>query len=308
MSDSVKNEIHGWVTDGRACGAGAVADRVREGASADLEALPQVLAWKAEGRDCLLVTVAQAAPELSLPVGSRLAVSGEGRMSGQLGGSGLETWVDEILPTVLSKGESRLVHLGRDEAGFWAEVTTLSVDGVSLLVEAFPAPLEVVIFGAGAVSMKLGELCAVMGIPFRVWDDRPEAADPARFQAARSVHCQPLAEALKTLPLGVHSHCVVMTAGHAHDAEIAANLLKRPHIPYVGVMHNPKKALSLGKDILARGAVPDKRFYCPVGLGIGWGGIAAIAIAELAEIVALQSDCSTDHNTLDWDAFVREQG
>jgi len=64
----------------------------------------------------------------------------------------------------------------------------------------------------------------------------------------------------------------------------------------------------LGKDILARGGVPDKRFYCPVGLGIGWGGIAAIAIAELAEIVALQSDCSTDHNTLDWDAFVREQG
>jgi xanthine dehydrogenase accessory factor len=308
MSDSVKNEIHGWVTDARACGAGAVAERVREGAVADLEALPQMLAWKAEGRDCLLATVAQAAPELSLPVGSRLAVSGEGRMSGQLGGSGLEAWVDEILPTALSKGESRLVHLGRDEDGFWAEVPTPAPEGVSLLVEAFPAPLEVVIFGAGAVSMKLGELCAVMGIPFRVCDDRPEAADPARFPAARSVHCLPFSEALESIPLGVHSHCVVMTAGHTHDADIAASLLQRPHIPYVGVMHNPKKALTLGKDILARGAVPDKRFYCPVGLGIGWGGIAAIAIAELAEIVALQSDCSTDHNTLDWDAFVREQG
>lgn len=308
MSDSVKNEIHGWVADGRACGAGAVADRVRENAAADLEALPQMLAWKAEGRDCLLVTVAQAAPALSLPVGSRLAVSGDGRMVGQLGGGGLETWVDEILPKFLATGASRLVSLDRDEAGFWTEVATSSTEGVSLLVEAFPAPLEVVIFGAGAVSVKLGELCAVMGIPFRVWDDRPEAADPSRFPSARSIHCQPLDQALSQLPLGVRSHCVVMTAGHAHDAEIAASLLKRPHIPYVGVMHNPKKALTLGKDILARGAVPDKRFYCPVGLGIGWGGIAAIAIAEMAEIVALQSDCSTDHNTLDWDAFVREQG
>jgi len=303
MTDTVKNELTGWLREDRSCGAGAIVQAARSAVPFDAEPLEQFLVWKREGRDCLLFTVVAAPAELALPAGARIATSGDGRMIGTLGGCGLETWIDERRGDLL-RGKARCVPLVRDEAGWWHEEA--GEDSLALLVEPHPAPLDVVIFGAGSVAEKLGHLLRVLEIPFRVCDDRLDASLPTRFPAARETITAPYQEALVRLSLGISSHCVVMTAGHRHDAEVAAALLARPEIPYVGVMHNPAKAIELGKAIRELGSVPDGRFHCPIGLSIARQASAEIALAVAAEIVCQARSGTPSHARLDWEALAQK--
>jgi xanthine dehydrogenase accessory factor len=295
--------IGAWAADSRACGAQPLADAARAAAPGDLDALQAVLRWKANHRSCLLATVVSVSGDVSVAPGARLAVSEDGALAGTLGGAGLEGPVEELLPDLLEAAQPRLVELSRNAFGEWSEDCQNPSASASLFLEPFRAPSHIAIFGAGSVGTALARLCEAMGTSYRIYDDRPEVFPQGRFAAALEAKCAPFEQILSTFRGGSGTWGVVATAGHAHDAEVAAALLAIPRIPYVGVMHNPRKALGLAKDIAALGAVPDRRFHCPIGFSIARQDPGEIALAILSEIVSLRNGQPPVHGRLDWEAL-----
>lgn len=295
--------IGAWAADHRACGAQPLADAARAAPSGDLEALQTALHWRTTHRSCLLATVVSVSGDVSVAPGQRLAVSEDGSLSGTLGGAGLESLVEDLLPKLLDEAEPRLAEFTRDAFGEWSEDERNPSAAASLFLEPFRAQSHIAIFGAGAVGTALARLCEAMGTPYRIYDDRPEVIPQGRFAAAIEAKCAPFEQILSSLRAGSRTWGVVATAGHTHDAEVAAALLSIPSIPYVGVMHNSLKALGLANDIRARGAVPDRRFHCPIGFSIARQDPGEIALAILSEIVSLRNGQPPVHGRLDWEAL-----
>ncbi len=298
--------IGAWAADHRACGAQPLADAARTAPSGDLEAIQTALHWRATHRSCLLATVVSVSGDVSVAPGLRLAVSEDGALSGTLGGAGIESLVEDLLPNLLDEAKPRLAEFTRDTFGEWAENGQDSSEAsaaVSLFLEPFRAPGHIAIFGAGAVGTALARLCEAMGTPYRIYDDRPEVFPEGRFAAALEARCAPFEQILSSLRAGSGTWGVVATAGHTHDAEVAAALLAIPGIPYVGVMHNPRKALGLAQDIRTRGAIPDRRFHCPIGFSIARQDPGEIALAILCEIVSLRNRQPPVHGRLDWETL-----
>jgi len=295
--------IGAWAADGRACGAQPLADAARDAAPGDLDALQAVLRWRATHRSCLLATVVAVSGDVSVAPGARLAVSEDGALAGTLGGAGLEGPVEERLPDLLDAARPRLLELWRNAFGEWSQDRQNPSASASLFLEPFRAPSHIAIFGAGSVGTSLALLCEAMGTPYRIYDDRPEVFPQGRFAAALEAKCAPFEQILSSFRGGSGTWAVVATAGHAHDAEVAAALLSVPRLPYVGVMHNPRKALGLAKDIAARGAAPDRRFHCPIGFSIARQDPGEIALAILCEIVSLRNGQPPVHGRLDWEAL-----
>lgn len=303
MNHDSFRHIGAWAADSRACGAQPLADAARAAAPGDLEALQAALGWRASHRSCLLATVVSAAGDVPLVPGARLALSEDGALAGTLGGQGLESLLEDRLPDLLEEPRPRLLALSRNGLGEWSEEGRDPSASVALFLEPFRARSHIAIFGAGSVGTSLALLCEAMGTPYRIYDDRPEVFPEGRFAAALEARRAPFEQILSTFRGGSGTWGVVATAGHAHDAEVAAALLSIPRIPYVGVMHNPRKALGLAQDIRSRCAVPDRRFHCPIGFSIARQDPGEIALAILSEIVSLRNGQPPVHGRLDWEAL-----
>lgn len=303
MNHDSFRHIGAWAADSRACGAQPLADAARAAAPGDLDALQAALDWRATHRSCLLATVVSASGDIALAPGARLALSEDGTLAGTLGGQGLEPLLEDRLSGLLEESRPRLLALFRNGFGEWSEDGQDPSSSVSLFLEPFRARSHIAIFGAGAVGTALARLCEAMGTPYRIHDDRPEAMPPGRFAAALEARCAPFDQILSDFRGGSGTWGVVATAGRTHDAEVAAALLSTPRIPYVGVMHNPRKALGLAQDIRARGAIPDRRFHCPIGFSIARQDPGEIALAILSEIVSLRNGQPPVHGRLDWETL-----
>lgn len=298
--------IGAWAADGRACGAQPVADSARAASGRDFEALEAAIRWRSTHRSCLLATVVSVSGDAAVAAGTRLAVSEDGAMSGTLGGTGLENLVEALLPSLLPESRPRLVEFYKDASGEWSgsdRILSDPTDKVALFLEPFRAASHIAIFGAGSVGTSLAMLCEAMGTPYRICDDRPDVFPEGRFASSLEARCAPYGQILSSLRVGSSTWAVVATAGHSHDAEVAAALLSIPSVPYVGVMHNPRKAIGLAQDIRSRGAVPDRRFHCPIGFSIARQDPGEIALAILSEIVSLRNGQPPVHGRLDWEAL-----
>jgi len=298
--------LQSWVSEGRACGAQMAMEPARQALGAGDEALREALSWRERRRSGVLATVVEVGGEAPCPPGTKFAVDEVGRLAGILGSAALEGLVEAETESVLRAGAPRLVRfarIGGTEDWIPAAPADGSTDGeVKVFLEPVVQPPVIEIFGAGGVGTAVARLCEVLGRPYRIVDDRPDAVDPSRFPLALETKCAPWPDIVAGMEPGLATWGVVVTAGHAADAIVAAALLACPRVPYVGVMHNPRRALGLGRAIRALGSVPDRRFHCPIGISIARNAPGEIALAILAEIEMLQSGGRLVLGRLDWES------
>lgn len=247
--------------------------------------------WVGAGRPCALVTIVAAEGSTPRGPGAKMAVDADGEVAGTVGGGAVEHHCVGAALEAIRSGEPRLVRFVLD-GGTWAEEAPQADYGVcggavTLFIEPVPALMEVVIFGAGHVGESVGRLCAALGVPYRVYDDRPGFPTPERFPDARETVLGPYADLPARIRLGASSWCVILTEGHAHDETVLAHLLGNPDLPYIGMIGSRAKVGHSFAKVRALGAPPDPRVYSPIGLGLGGRAPADIALAILAEIRCL---------------------
>lgn len=163
------------------------------------------------------------------------------------------------------------------------------VGGEVLLEACYPAPLEVMLFGAGHVGTALAGLLHTLPLRLRWVDNRePSALLPAVARDALTLSDDPLAELAEASP---GTAFVVMTQSHALDFDLVHAILQRRDFVYCGLIGSASKRARFEARLRQRGIALAElaRLRCPIGVaGITGKEPEVIALAVAAEILTLR--------------------
>jgi len=315
--------------------------------------------WLADGERIALATVVWAEGSSPRPLGSRLAMTGSGRMAGSVSGGCVEGTVFEEAHSVLAGGPPQRLRYGvTDESGWEAglacggtievyveplaevhrqllaaleaeETVALAtrLDGRGHLLawpdgrlegdctlapalaalfpgpaaelqrgpegdvfaEIFAPPPTVVIVGAVHVAVPLVGLAQTLGFRTRVVDARRAFATRERFPTADELVVAWPQDALKAEKLGAQDYVVILSHDPKFDVP-ALQIALRSRAAYVGLIGSrttqAKRKAALREE--GFGEAELARIHGPVGLDLGGREPAEIALAILAEIVAVR--------------------
>lgn len=232
-----------------------------------LEARPRERALLEERRAFAVCTVVGMR---DVGCGMRLVVTRDGS-SGDLGSTELNRAVSTRAGELLAGEESGLHEIA----------------GRSVFIDVFTPPPQLVLFGAGEDARSLARFAADAGFRVVVVDRRPGLLTAERFPAARLVESD-ATQLPERLPLDDASYAVVMTHNFADDQAYLRALLPAP-IPYIGMLGPRQRTERIVRNLSAAAPVDDARVYGPVGLDIGTDGAEQVALAVIAEILAVRS-------------------
>ncbi|CAN5734048.1 XdhC family protein [soil metagenome] len=248
--------------------------------SGQAEATAEVLREAIEQeRPVSLATVIESTDE-RVGRGARVVVSADGSTTrGTLQEPELERSVATAALGALAHGESRV------------EVIKSAHGEVKLFIEVFEPPPRLVVCGAGHDAIPLVAHAAGLGWRVVVADDRPGMLSDERFPgAAELVACEP-DDVVDTAGVDERSHVVVMSHNFLRDRAYLASLLGSK-AAYVGML-GPRARLERLLDELAKEGIEAtdeqlRRVHGPAGLDIGAEGPEEIAVAIVAEIMAVR--------------------
>ncbi len=242
-------------------------------------------ALSASGRSVLgdLVTASTGGPPLAIATllrrqgrtvdyAGRVFVDADGAaMAGTLGDTSLDRRVSEAATAQLPHATPRLVAL--DESH-------------DLLVDPVAGRPQLVIAGGGHVAMAIAKQAMLLDFDVTILEDRPEFADPERFNGARVVQGN-VPETIASLQYGWSSFIVVATRGHKLDGDCVLAAVKTP-ARYIGLLGSRRKTVLIA-EMLREAGVDESRvesIHAPVGLDLGGRTPAEIALSVMAEITA----------------------
>lgn len=151
-----------------------------------------------------------------------------------------------------------------------------------------PAP-RLYIIGAGHVGYQLGQIAPTVGFRLHVVDDRQKFANHERFAAADEVVVEDVAGWVRTAAIPESAFVVVLTRGHRQDFDVLRGLADKA-LRYVGLIGSRAKVARLTDALIADGVSADwlRQLHAPIGFDIGAISPEEIAVAILAELIAVR--------------------
>lgn len=167
-----------------------------------------------------------------------------------------------------------------------AAPVALEYAGASYALEPWAAASPLFIFGAGHVSRPTAQIAALVGFRVTVLDDRAEFANAGRFPQAKICVLDGYADCFAGLHTGPEAFVVIVTRGHAHDAEVLAQALAT-RAGYIGMIGSRRKRDAVYERLRGQGFTDADlaRVRCPIGLTIGAETPEEIAVSINAELV-----------------------
>jgi xanthine dehydrogenase accessory factor len=220
---------------------------------------------------CLASVV--VSPRAAPPPGRKLIVREDGSTVGSTGLEHLDETLRRRAMSVLGTGKGTFV----DTEG-----------GVRVFLDFLTGGPKLLLCGAGHIALPLARYARDAGFAVTVLDDRGDFAHPSRFPG-----CEVLADdfvpALEAMPLGPLTYAVLITRGHAYDADCLAAILQK-ETAYVGMIGS-RRRVRIVLDQLERRGIPRERLdevFTPIGLPIGAESPEEIALCIVAELVCVR--------------------
>lgn len=233
------------------------------------EARPRERALLEERRPFAVCTVlAGPGPEGR---GTRLIVT-EDAVAGDLGSAGLDARATERARDLL-RTERPGLH---------------SIAGSGVFIDILVPPPQLVVLGAGDDARPLARFAAEVGFRVVIVDRRAGYLTHERFPEAALLVESGGDRLADRLPLDAECYAVVMTHNFADDQAYLRGLLKAP-VPYIGMLGPRQRTERILRSLGAEEPVDEARVYGPVGLDIGTDGGEQVALAVIAEILAVRS-------------------
>ena len=189
-----------------------------------------------------------------------------------LQGHDLPDAVVALVPAVLEQGKPRV----------------LEADGDTWFLEPVLPPPKLIVLGAIAAADALVPMAIAAGYAVHVIDTREWLADEARFPGAASVRCGNPIEMLQEVGVDVATSVVSFLHDARLEDEVLIESLARP-ARYTGSMGSGKSSVAKRERLTAAGVDPTllQRLCAPIGLSIGSRTPQEMAVAVLAEVVAV---------------------
>jgi xanthine dehydrogenase accessory factor len=240
------------------------------------------------GEIAALVTIVAAHGSTPQRVGAKMLVFRDGRTVGTIGGGCYENDAFWKAREALNTRRSRLVHYELSDD--LAEETGLICGGqMDVFIEPIePAP-RLYIIGAGHVGYQLGQIAPTVGFRLHVVDDRQKFANQERFGAADEVVVENVADWARSAEIPESAFVVVLTRGHRQDFDVLRALAGRT-FRYLGLIGSRAKVARLTDALLADGVSAEwlRQLHAPIGFDIGAISPEEIAVAILAELIAVR--------------------
>jgi len=188
-----------------------------------------------------------------------------------------------VLATRLSDGAQRLTEPGRDTP---SGITL--IDGEEWFLHEFAPPLRLLVVGATHLAQTLAQHAQLLDFVVSIIDPRAMFATAERFPRCELVLSWPGA-ALEMLAPDRDSAIVVLSHEAKFDDPALIAALRSPAF-YIGALGSRKTQAARRGRLAAAGfgAAEQGRIHGPVGLAIGAIGAEEIAVAILAEIIAVR--------------------
>lgn len=194
------------------------------------------------------------------------------RVDGDLGSTDLNRLATGKARELLETGESGLHDFGRQ----------------SVFIDVLTPPPQLVVLGAGDDARPLVRFAAEVGFRVVLVDRRPGYLTVERFPGAAALVRSSGDEVGDVLPLDGECYAVVMNHHFADDQAYLRALLRTP-VHYIGMLGPRQRTERILRNLAAEGPVNEGRVYGPVGLDIGTDGAEQVALAVIAEILAVRS-------------------
>ena len=265
---------------GLTCGGDVevLVQRVDAGTSHD----PSALAYRAAqnacdaGRASIVVARLDSRPE-------RLVVDENGEAVGTLGDAALDDRAREIA----------MKRLGGAQASGVERISSDDLE-LTLFFERLAPPETVVIYGATEVAVSLVAFARELGMRTVIVDGRDRMATRARFPLADEIQVGMLSDFAEQHPATRQTYVVLLAHDYKYELPVLREVL-RGDAGYIGMLGSRRRGESIRAMLIEDGLTPAElsRLRTPIGLTIGARSAAEIALAIVAEIVAVREGRDT---------------
>lgn len=198
---------------------------------------------------------------------------------------------------ILSNGE--IIYTNNNKVNWqkWIDETAQSSKSQMITVGDEKAYMEflrqkynVVICGAGHISMPIISMCKLLDLPVTVIDDRTSFANNARNAGADLVICEPFDRALDQIQGDNGTFFVIVTRGHRYDQICLQKIIQKENA-YIGMIGSKVRVAKVLDYLEEEGVDREKlnKVYTPIGLKIGSETPAEIAVSIMAQIIEVKN-------------------
>ncbi|MFL5612773.1 MAG: XdhC family protein [Gemmatimonadaceae bacterium] len=208
----------------------------------------------------------------------RLAIDEEGATVGTLG----MPWLDERAREIAAK---------RLAVGMSSGIEQFTHDGteLSLFFEHLAPPETVVIYGASQVAMSVALFARELGMRTVIVDGREKMANRERFPTADAIHVGMPSELAQQIRATRRTYVVLLAHDYKYDLPVLREVLCSD-AGYIGMIGSRRRGASIRAMLEEEGFTTAHvaRLRTPIGLSIGAKSAAEIALAIVAEIIAVR--------------------
>ncbi len=236
---------------------------------------------------------------------AKMLVRDDGSICGTIGGGCVEAEVWQAAREVMANETSRTLRFDLNQDPKYD--TGLVCGGtLEIFIEPILPPAVLYIFGAGHVAYGLYKVARNAGFEVVVADDREAYANRERFPEARQVITEDFDQALASVTPNESSYIVIVTRGHRDDMRVLRWAVQT-QARYIGMVGSKRKAITIFRELTREGLKPElfDRVHSPVGLDIGAITPEEIAVAIVAEIIAIRRHAEGALPHMSW--FHREK-
>ena len=165
---------------------------------------------------------------------------------------------------------------------------------LEVFLDVLVPPTRLVVVGGGHDAIPLVRLAREVGFVVTLVDSRPQFATPERFPDADSVVCAQAEEFAELVPLAKGAAIILMTHNYLRDRAVLNQLLtSSAEFLYLGALGPRVRTEQMLNEIQAAGVTlsPERiaQVHTPIGLDLGADAPAEIALAVLAELLAVRN-------------------
>jgi xanthine dehydrogenase accessory factor len=205
--------------------------------------------------------------------GAKMLVLDSGLREGSLGDAALDAASVGAAEAAIKAGKS----------------ATLTVEGARVFAEVFVPASILLVVGAGHVAMPMVTLARVLGFKTVVVDGRPRFATRERFPDVDDLKIGIPSELIRSVPLVASTALVLVAHDYKYDLPVLRHALETP-VGYIGLLGSSRRGKAI-LDLLREEGVGEEalnRVHVPIGLDLGAQSAPEIALAVLAEVLAVQ--------------------
>ncbi len=245
------------------------------------------------GQKCAVATIVEVNGSIPSYESAKLLVREDGSIVGTVGGGCVEAEVWNAAREVIETEKPRHLKfsLGQEAA---YDNGLICGGQLEVFVEPVLPQPRVYIFGAGHISKSLSKVASLAGFATVIVDDRESFASRERFPEADQVHAGEYEQVFGTLDVNESSYLIIVTRGHRDDMRVLRWAVTTParHIAMIG---SKRKVLGVVRELEKDGVAPEAfdRLFAPMGLEIGAITPEEIAVAVVAEMIAVRRNADS---------------